>query len=113
MPCANASVAAMACLTSGSSGCGARSKRRWPDSIFSTSSMSLTRRTRRSQLLVAISSRDFALGGTSPAAPPSTRPSEPRTEVSGVRSSCDTVEMNSFFIVSTFLRSETSRSSSV
>jgi hypothetical protein len=103
----------MAWRTSGSSACGESSKRTLPDSIFSMSSMSLIRRTSRSQLLAAMSSRPRALAGISPAAPPSSSPSEPRTDVSGVRNSCETVAMNSFFIVSTFLRSETSRTTVV
>ena len=50
-----------------------------------------------------------ALLGKGPSTPPSIKPREPWMEVSGVLSSWLTVEMNSFFIRSTRLRSVTSR----
>jgi hypothetical protein len=61
-------------------------------------------------LAVALGDADevLAMGGKSPATPPQTRPSEPRMEVSGVRSSWLTVETNSLFMRSMRLSSVTS-----
>ena len=59
------------------------------------------RRTSRSVLLIAIDSMRSACGGMSPSTPPASRPSEPRIDVSGVRSSWPTTEMNSSFMRST------------
>ena len=50
-----------------------------------------------------------ACSGSSPSMPPASSPSEPRMEVSGVRSSWLTMETNSSFIRSTSRRSVTSR----
>ena len=67
--------------------------------------MSLTRRTRRSVLLMAISSICCDFSGRVVRAPPASRPRAPRSEVSGVRSSWETVEMNSSFMRSRARRS--------
>ena len=61
----------------------------------SRSRMSLMSRTRRSELVRAMRSRLAALSFSSPRMPEESRPSAPRMEVSGVRSSWLTVEMNS------------------
>src|SRR5215469_5628147 len=55
-----------------------------PEVIFSRSSRSFTRRTRRSQFCMAIDTRPWPSSVSSPATPPCSRPSEPRIEVSGV-----------------------------
>ena len=81
----------------------------WPDSIFSTSRMSLIRRARRSLFFAAMSTKVRALSGSSPVTPPAISPSAPRIEVSGVRSSWLTTEMKSLFNCSTRLWSSTSR----
>ena len=67
--------------------------------------MSLTRRTRRSVLPVAMSSICCSFSGRALSEPPVIRPSAARSEVSGVRSSCETVEMNSSFMRSRARRS--------
>ena len=71
--------------------------------------MSLIRRTSRSQLLDAISTSARAFSGSSPATPPAISPSEPRIEVSGVRSSWLTTDTKSFFICAIRFSSSTSR----
>ncbi len=71
----------------------------------SRSRMSLTRRTSRSVLPMAISIICRIFSGRALSAPPATSPSAARSEVSGVRSSCETVEMNSSFMRSSALRS--------
>ncbi len=63
----------------------------------SRSRMSLIRRTRRSELLVAMRSRLLALSLSSPRMPDDRRPKAPRIDVSGVLNSWLTVEMNSSF----------------
>ena len=62
--------------------------------------MSLMRRMRRSVLVRAMRSRFWDLESTVPMTPAERRPSDPRMLVSGVRSSCETVEMNSSLMVS-------------
>ena len=62
------------------------------------------RRTSRSELVRAMRSRLAALSLTSPRMPEESRPSAPRMEVSGVRSSWLTVEMNSSLSRSRALR---------
>jgi hypothetical protein len=62
--------------------------------------MSLIRRMSRSVLVEAMRSRFCALASTLPSSPAESRPSAPRMLVSGVRSSCETVEMNSSLTVS-------------
>ena len=69
----------------------------WPASILSMSRMSLMRRINRSVLLIAICSSSRPRPGRSPVLPPRMRPSAPRIEVSGVRSSWLTVETKSVF----------------
>ena len=59
----------------------------FPAEIFSLSSRSLMRRTRRLLLRLAISSRDRQRSGSSPATPPRISSNEPLMEVMGVRSS--------------------------
>ena len=71
-----------------------------PDSMRSRSRMSLMRRMRRSVLVTAMRRRLRALASTSPMTPEESRPRAPRMLVSGVRSSCETVEMNSSLRVS-------------
>ena len=71
-----------------------------PDSMRSRSRMSLMRRMRRSVLVTAMRRRFSALASTSPMMPEESRPRAPRMLVSGVRSSCETVEMNSSLRVS-------------
>ena len=100
--------AAIPAASSGSSSSSSMRNSRWPDSIFSRSRMSLTRRVSRSLFLSAMSSRPLACGGIGPAAPEATRPRAPRMEVSGVRSSWLTVDTNSFLSRSTSRLSEMS-----
>ncbi len=71
--------------------------------------MSLISRVSRSVLSRAMLAIDCARGVRSPRVPPASRPSDPRIEVSGVRSSWLTTERNSFFIRSTSRRCVTSR----
>ncbi len=71
--------------------------------------MSLISRVSRSVLSSAMLAMDWARGVRSPSVPPASSPSEPRIEVSGVRSSWLTTERNSFFIRSTSRRWVTSR----
>ena len=67
--------------------------------------MSLTRRTSRSVFSRAIATISRASSGSSPATPASSSPSEPRIEVSGVRSSWPTTDSSSSLIRSISLRS--------
>ena len=66
-----------------------------PESIRSMSRMSLISRTSRSLFSSAIRSIRSAFSGESSSTPPASRPSAPRIDVSGVRSSWLTTEMNS------------------
>ena len=75
-----------------------------PDCIRSRSRMSLISRTSRSELLTAMRSRLAAFSLTSPTNPAESSPRAPRIEVSGVRSSWLTVEMNSSFMRSSAYR---------
>ena len=76
-----------------------------PESIRSMSRMSLIRRTSRSVFSTAISTIRWPFSGSGPSTPDSSSPSEPRIEVSGVRSSWLTIEVNSSFARSTSRRS--------
>ena len=76
-----------------------------PDSMRSMSRMSLISRTSRSVLETAMSSMRLPWSSSSPNTPPAIRPSEPRIEVSGVRSSWPTTETNSSFMRSISRRS--------
>ena len=67
--------------------------------------MSFTSRTSRSQLPMAISIIWRCFSGRLSSEPEEISPSEARSEVSGVRSSWLTVEMNSSFIFSSRRRS--------
>ena len=73
------------------------------------SRMSLISRVSRSLLSTAIETIRSACGVSATSAPLRESPSEPRIEVSGVRSSWLTTETNSFFIRSTSWRWVTSR----
>ncbi len=66
-------------------------------------------RVSRSVLCTATRTSEAALSGSSPTRPPASSPSEPRIEVSGVRSSWLTTERNSSFMRSTSRRWVTSR----
>ena len=70
--------------------------------------MSFTRRISRSLLPIAISTICRCFSGRLSSEPDAISPSEARSEVSGVRSSWLTVEMNSSFIFSRRRRSDTS-----
>ena len=70
------------------------------------SRMSLIRRTSRSVFSTAISIIRWPFSGSAPSTPDSSRPSEPRIEVSGVRSSWLTTEVNSSLARSSSRRSE-------
>ena len=102
------SIVSVACRSTGASGCTLRRYSIWPASIFWMSSRSFTIRIRRSQLWLAMWISLATSGGRSPAMPASSSDSEAWIEVSGVRSSCETVDTNSLFMRSTFLRSEMS-----
>ncbi len=84
-------------------------RRRASESRRSRSRMSLIRRTRRSVFSTAIWVIRCARSGSGPRTPLSSRPSEPRIEVSGVRSSWLTTDVNSFLVRSIMRRSVTSR----
>ena len=71
--------------------------------------MSLISRMSRSAFCRAMRASSFAFGGNSPTAPASMRPSEPRIDVNGVRSSCETMETNSLLSRSISFRSVMSR----
>ncbi len=68
-----------------------------PEVMRSMSRMSLMSRTRRSVFCTAISTMRRPFSGSSPSTPDSNSPSEPRIDVSGVRSSWLTTEVNSSF----------------
>jgi hypothetical protein len=71
--------------------------------------MSLMSRMSRSVLLTATSTMRVARSVIGPSKPAARRPSDPRMLVSGVRSSCETTEMNSSFMRSTLRCSVMSR----
>ncbi len=99
--CAKPALSSSERFTSSLTSMRRTSKRCFSDSSFSMSRMSLISSVRRSQLFKAMLTRPAARSGSLPATPADTRPSEPRIEVSGVRSSCETVATNSFFMRST------------
>ncbi len=88
---------------------GPRASSTLPESIRSRSRMSLISRTRRSVLLTAISSMRCPFSAIGPSKPLLRRPSAPRMDVNGVRSSWLTVDTNSPFRRSMARRSVTSR----
>ena len=71
--------------------------------------MSLINRINRSAFSRAMRMRSNPLGLMGPATPASNSPNAPRTDVSGVRSSCDTVDTNSLFMRFTCRSCVTSR----
>ena len=76
---------------------------------FSRSKISSTNNARRLLFAWAILTRDWTFSGSLPNTPASIRPSAPFIDVSGVRNSWLTVEMNSDLALSTTLRSLMSR----
>ena len=101
-------ISRMVPASRGCTSTGVRSIRILPERIRSTSRMSLMSRISRSQLRSAIViTRSACVGAVSTSVP--SMPSEPRIEVSGVRSSWLTMERNSSFIRSTSRRCVTSR----
>ena len=95
---AKAAMPSTATDTNSSTRCGPRSSWMWPASILEMSRMLVMRRMRRTVFLTEMSmSWRWVLSRVSEGSDRS-RCSEPLMEVSGVRSSCDTVETNSVFI---------------
>ena len=88
-------MSSMACLTMSASCTLLKASGSRPLWIRSRSRMSLISRTSRSELVRAMRSRFVAFSLVSPRMPEVSSPSAPRIEVSGVRSSWLTVEMNS------------------
>ena len=91
--------------------CGRSSRTTRPACIRWTSRTSLSKRIRRSVLLTAMLIIRWPRGESGPSTPPSSKPSEPRMLVSGVRSSWPRTDKSSSFIRSTARRSLTSRMS--
>ena len=98
----------IACEINGSSSIGSMIRWVLPDSSFSSSRISLTRRTKCSVLSVAILMTRVCLAGCCAKTPELSKPRAPLTEVKGVRSSWLTTEINSSFIFSIACRSVTS-----
>ena len=97
---ANPSMPATASAQRRATSCSCRSSCSRPASILLTSRMSFTSRTRRSALRFETCTSS-AVSPSSSVSPSSRSAIDALMLVSGVRSSCETVEMNSVFILST------------
>ncbi len=102
-------IPSTAISTKSSGRCSSRSRWMWPASILEMSRMLLMSRMSRSVFLSEMSTRWRWVSSSTRPASESSRWSDPLMEVSGVRSSCETVETNSVFMRSISRSRVTSR----